>query len=52
MTLTVYGYNPWNAMVTFAPDSATAATAKTVRSVLGRIVDELRDKIEIEVPKA
>jgi hypothetical protein len=51
MTVTVYGYNPWNAMVTVAPGSATGATVKTIRGLLGRIVDEMRDKIQIEIPK-
>jgi hypothetical protein len=51
MTVTVYGYNPWNAMVTVAPGSATSATVKTIRGLLGRIVDEMRNKIQIEIPK-
>jgi hypothetical protein len=40
MTVTVYGYNPWN-----------AATATAIRISLGRVVEQLRDKIEIEIPK-
>jgi hypothetical protein len=51
MSVTVYGYNPWNAMVTFAPGSATTATAKAIQGLLGRIVDQLRHQIEIEIPK-
>jgi hypothetical protein len=51
MTVTVYGYSPWNAMVTFAPGSATTATAKTIRGLLGRFVERMRDKIQINIPK-
>jgi len=28
MTITVYGYNPWNAMVTVTPGAATGATIR------------------------
>jgi hypothetical protein len=50
MTVTVYGYNPWNAMVTIAPGLASSATVKAIRGLLARIVDEMRDKIQIEIP--
>jgi hypothetical protein len=40
MAFTVYGYNSWN-----------AATATAIRISLGRVVEQLRDKIEIEIPK-
>jgi hypothetical protein len=51
MTITVYGYTPWNAMVTFAPGSVNSATASTIRSMLQRIVERLREQIEIEIPE-
>ena len=51
MIVTVYGYSPWNAMVTFAPGTTNTAIAKAFRGLLGRIVEEMRDKIQIEIPK-
>ena len=39
MIVTVYGYSPWNAMVTFAPGTTTTAIAKAIRGLLGRIVE-------------
>jgi hypothetical protein len=51
MTVTVYGYSPWNAMVTFAPGTTTTAIAKAIREFLGRLVEEMRDKIQIDIPK-
>ena len=51
MTVTVYGYSPWNAMVTFAPGTTTTVIAKAIRGLLARIVEEMRDKIQIEIPK-
>ena len=51
MTVTVYGYNPWNAMVTVAPGSANGATVRTIRGLLDRIVEESRNKIQIDIPK-
>ena len=51
MIVTVYGYSPWNAMVTFAPGTTTTVIAKAIRGLLGRIVEELRDKIQIEIPR-
>jgi hypothetical protein len=50
MTVTVYGYSPWNAMVTFAPGTTSTVIAKAIRGLLGRIVEEMRDKIQIEIP--
>jgi hypothetical protein len=51
MSVTVYGFYPWNAMVTFAPGSTTAAKAKTIRQLLPGVVDQLRKEIQIEIPK-
>jgi hypothetical protein len=51
MVITVYGYSPWNAMVTFAPGSTDSATAATIQKVLDTVVDRLRPEIDIEIPK-
>ncbi len=50
MTITVYGYRPWNAMVTFAPGSAKISTATMIRSALTRLVEEMRGRVDIEMP--
>lgn len=50
MTITVYGYRPWNAMVTFAPGSAKISTATMIRSTLTRLVEEMRGSVDIEMP--
>jgi hypothetical protein len=50
MTITVYGYRPWNAMVTFAPGSANISTATMIRSALARLVEEMRGHVDIEIP--
>lgn len=50
MTITVYGYRPWNAMVTFAPGSANMPTATMIRSALTRLVEEMRGHVDIEIP--
>jgi hypothetical protein len=50
MMITVYGYRPWNAMVTFSPGSANLSTATMIRSALTRLVEEMRDHVDIEIP--
>ena len=50
MTITVYGYRPWNAMVTFAPGSANISTATMIRSALARLVEEMRGHVDVEIP--
>jgi hypothetical protein len=50
MSITVYGYRPWNAMVTFAPGSANISTATMIRSALTRLVEEMRGHVDIEIP--
>jgi hypothetical protein len=45
---TVYGFGAsWNAMLTFAPGSATMSTAMTYRSVLPDVVAELRKRVDL-----
>lgn len=51
MAVTVYGYHPWNAMVSFAPGSTRSSTAATIRSALIRVVDEMRSRVDIEMPQ-
>jgi hypothetical protein len=50
MSITVYGYRPWNAMVTFAPGSAKISTATMIRSALTRLIEEMRGHFDIEIP--
>ena len=45
---TVYGFGAsWNAMLTFAPGSATMSTAMTYRRVLPDVVAELRKRVDL-----
>ncbi len=51
MAITVYGYHPWNAMVSFAPGSTRTSTAAIIRSALIKVVDEMRGHFDIEMPR-
>jgi hypothetical protein len=49
IAITAYGYGPdWNAMLTFAPSSATLAQAKSYRKVLPEVVQRLRMKFALQ----
>lgn len=48
-SITVYGYQHWNAMITFAPFSTTFEQAKRFRQVLPDLVSKLRQHVELEV---
>ena len=49
VTITVYGFQPWSAMLTFAPYSATPANAAQYRKILAEIVYDLRKGFEIDI---
>lgn len=48
-SITVYGYQHWNAMITFAPFSATFEQAKRFRQALPDLVFKLRQHVELEI---
>jgi hypothetical protein len=47
--VTVYGSNPWNAMLDFAPGSTSHKNAITCREALTEIVDKLRPIVEVDL---
>jgi hypothetical protein len=47
--VTVYGSNPWNAMLNFAPGSTSHKNAITCREALTEIVDKLRPTVEVDL---
>jgi len=49
VTVTVYGFRPWNAKLTFAPGCTSHKNARMYRELLIEIVCELRTKFEIDV---
>lgn len=49
VAVTVYGFRPWGAMLTFAPGSTSQKNAITFREALTDIVHELRTKVEIAI---
>jgi hypothetical protein len=49
VTVTVYGFQPWGAMLTFAPNSTTVANATRYRKILVDIVYDLRKNFEIDI---
>ena len=49
VTVTVYGFQPWSAMLTFAPNSTTLANAAQYRKILIEIVYDLRKSFEIDI---
>ena len=48
-SITVYGYQHWNAMITFAPFSTTFEQAKRFRQALPDLVFRLRQIVELEI---
>ncbi|MDE5466137.1 hypothetical protein [Bradyrhizobium sp. CSS354] len=48
-SVTVYGYRHWNAMITFAPFSATFRDATRFRQAMPDIVFKLRRFVELEI---
>jgi hypothetical protein len=47
--VTVYGSNPWNAMLNFAPGSTSHKNAITCREALTEIVHKLRPTVEVDL---
>jgi hypothetical protein len=47
--VTVYGFRPWNAMLTFAPGCTSHKNSRMYRELLIEIVCELRTRFEIDV---
>jgi hypothetical protein len=48
VSITVYGYRNWNAMIRFAPFSITSLNAASLRKALPDIVFKLRHYVDIE----
>ncbi|MGY0571608.1 hypothetical protein ACTGJ9_011595 [Bradyrhizobium sp. RDM12] len=49
VSVTVYGYRHWNAMITFAPFSTTFRNATRFRQALPDLVVKLRRFVELEI---
>lgn len=49
VSVTVYGYRHWNAMITFAPFSTTFRNAARFRQALPDLVFKLRRFVELEI---
>lgn len=49
VSITVYGYRNWNAMITFAPFSTTFRDATRFRQALPDIVFKLRRYVDLEI---
>jgi len=49
VTVTVYGFQPWSAMLTFAPNSTTLANATRYPKILAEIVYDLRKNFEVDI---
>ncbi|MCP3469841.1 hypothetical protein NLM33_05795 [Bradyrhizobium sp. CCGUVB1N3] len=48
VSITVYGYRPWNAMIRFGPFSTTLENASLLRRALPDIVLRLRQYVDLE----
>jgi hypothetical protein len=48
VSITVYGYRSWNAMIRFAPFSITSQNAARLRQALPDIVFKLRQYVDLE----
>lgn len=48
VAVTVYGFQPWNAMLNFAPRSTSHGAAIAFREALAEIVRELRTQVEVD----
>ncbi len=44
VSITVYGFRPWNAMITFAPGSTSLKNATKYREALPQLVEKLREQ--------
>ncbi|MBR0851480.1 hypothetical protein JQ543_27305 [Bradyrhizobium diazoefficiens] len=49
VSVTVYGYRHWNAMLTFAPFSTTFQNAARIRQAMPDLVFKLRRFVELEI---
>jgi hypothetical protein len=49
VSVTVYGYRHWNAMITFAPFSTSFQNATRFRQALPDLVFKLRRFVELEI---
>jgi hypothetical protein len=49
VSITVYGYRNWNAMITFAPFSTNFQNATRFRQALPDLVFKLRRFVELEI---
>ncbi|QQO33239.1 hypothetical protein JJC00_32710 [Bradyrhizobium diazoefficiens] len=49
VSVTVYGYRHWNAMITFAPFSTTFQNATRFRQALPDLIFKLRRFVELEI---
>ena len=49
VSVTVYGYRHWNAMITFAPFSTTFQNATRIRQAMPDLVFKLRRFVELEI---
>ncbi|MDH2346820.1 hypothetical protein QCM77_36310 [Bradyrhizobium sp. SSUT18] len=49
VTVTVYGYRHWNAMITFAPFSTSFQNATRFRQAMPDLVFKLRRFVELEI---
>lgn len=50
ISINVYGYTPWNAMLVFAPSSVVPEVAARLRVDLVEIVNRLRHEFDLEIP--
>jgi len=48
VSITVYGFKPWNAMITFAPGSVSSKTATMYKEMLPQLIVELRQQFDTE----
>jgi hypothetical protein len=49
VAVTVYGFNPWNAMLNFAPRSASHRDAIMFREALADMVQKLRVQVDVDI---
>jgi hypothetical protein len=49
VAITVYGFQPWSAMLSFAPGSTSHKNAVIFREALTEIVQEMRTTVEIDI---
>jgi hypothetical protein len=49
VAVTVYGFRPWNAMLSFAPGATSHEKAIVFRQALYEIVQKLRETIQVDI---